>query len=671
VKSYLRRQLTLFSSTKNKVFLLCWLATIALSFALVFTQMPAEGNAQSAPGEQRTSTIIQVAPPQSSSSSASANASNSASAPVTPILGPQTSQKTAVKKVPVYRSSDFLAGYLTNQTDDIIVEGKPWINASTNVAQYQTPLGGNSFWDYWGESEKWDSTNHMWRDDQGNWHLYETETSYSANGRERTAYILVDRDGPGVMDELWFTHDASATFFRVWNIFQPAFDPAELLEWGNLQKLGNLRIEVDKKVVYDGPVVDWFSGKAQNLTPDLTKILVWRYQDFGSDGNIIPIPYQEHIKVSVSGGTGKPKWFMATGITLPKDTRLRAYSGSANAMPEDEMANQANYVLMPETFIDAQDNQQTQQFNVAPNAPAALQFGGSGKLTAMQIKIHKKYDPKNLQLRVKYGDETGIDMPLIAFFGEPDQISLHHSSPIGIIDQGDSYLFYCNYPMPYQKSMTIEISSNAATAALTLRMASSKETNNTQFRVLLKPTIKLETYGPDYAVVVPGDGKIVGLVLVTKDQEFLRIPKVYAASGKEDPSTMAWGMGYLEGNLNMFDGSGNGRLYSGQEDWVDGGYYFNSGYTTPPGGGNRPFGGVLRYREGDDGYATLFRYFNDLSAFRFKGDLHLMFGHGTWRNNFPVKYGATVYYYQEVSSGTPVALPASEYIIATGSNTLP
>jgi uncharacterized protein YjbJ (UPF0337 family) len=86
------------------------------------------------------------------------------------------------------------------------------------------------------------------------------------------------------------------------------------------------------------------------------------------------------------------------------------------------------------------------------------------------------------------------------------------------------------------------------------------------------------------------------------------------------------------------------RRRRGHEDWVDGGYYFNSGYTAPSGGGNRPFGGVLRYREGDDGYATLFRYFNDLSAFRFKSDLHLMFGHGTWKNNFPVKYGATVYY---------------------------
>ncbi len=671
MKSFLYRQLALFSSTKTKVFILCGLVIIGSIVSLVFTQLSAEGIAQAAPGESHNSTLVQVAP-RSSSSSTNANTSTSASAAVTSILGPQTSQQTAAKKIPVYRSSDFLAGYLSNQTSSIIVEGKPWINASTNVAQYQQPLGGNSFWDYWGESEKWDSTNHMWRDDRGEWHLYTAESIYLSDGKERTAYILVDRDGPGVMDELWFTHDASTTFFRVWNVFQPNVDPSELLEWGNLQKLGYLRIEVDSKIVYDGPVVDWFSGKAQRLTPELKKILVWRYQDFGSDGNIIPIPYQEHLKVSVYGGTGKPKWFMATGITLPNDTKVQSYTGSASDLPLDEMTKQAKYVLMPETWLNAQDNPQTRQFDVTPGSSAVVRFSGSGTLTAMQIKIDKKYDPKNLRLTVKYGNEAGIDMPLIAFFGEPDQISLHHSSPSGIIEQGASYLFYSNYPLPYLNGMTIEISTDGANAALTLRTAAIRESNNTQFRVLLKPTEKLEIYGPDYLVVVPGDGKMVGLVLVTKDQEFSKIPKVYTGSkGTEDPAKMAWGMGYLEGNLNIYDGTGNGRLYSGQEDWVDGGYYFNSGYTTPSGGGNRPFGGILRYREGDDGYATLFRYFNDLSAFRFKNDLHLMFGHGTWENNFPVKYGATVYYYRQVTGGNAATLPASEYVLSTGTNSSP
>jgi hypothetical protein len=189
MKSFLYRQLALFSSTKTKVFILCGLVIVSSILSLVFSQMPAEGNAQSTQTESRDTAPAQAAPPQSSSSS------NSAAAPNTPIVGPQTSQQTAQKKVPVYHSADFLAGYLSNQASSIIVEGKPWINASTNVAQYQEPLGGNSFWDYWGESEKWDSTNDTWRDDRGAWHLYSkhfTQQMARANGD-----ILVDRDGPG------------------------------------------------------------------------------------------------------------------------------------------------------------------------------------------------------------------------------------------------------------------------------------------------------------------------------------------------------------------------------------------------------------------------------------------------------------------------------------------
>ncbi|HEX7618442.1 MAG TPA: DUF2961 domain-containing protein, partial [Verrucomicrobiae bacterium] len=106
-------------------------------------------------------------------------------------------------------------------------------------------------------------------------------------------------------------------------------------------------------------------------------------------------------------------------------------------------------------------------------------------------------------------------------------------------------------------------------------------------------------------------------------------------------------MGYLEGNLMLLDGAGRNRLFGGHEDWADGGFYFNRGYTNPPGGANRPFGGILRYKDGPDGYATIFRYFDDLSAFQFQDGLQMNLGHGTWNNNFPVKFGVTAYYYEE------------------------
>ena len=142
----------------------------------------------------------------------------------------------------------------------------------------------------------------------------------------------------------------------------------------------------------------------------------------------------------------------------------------------------------------------------------------------------------------------------------------------------------------------------------------------------------------------------MGLVLESDDQELDRIPRVYAAGSTtvEDPVKRTWPMGYLEGNLTLTDGDGNSRVFGGQEDWADAGFYFNRGYTDPPGGSNRPFGGILRYKDGKDGYASLFRSSIDMSAFRSKDGLTLVFGHGTWKNNFPVRYGTTVYYYRQV-----------------------
>ncbi len=655
MKSFLRRQLVVFSQPKNNLYALCGLAMIFSIFFLVLSQLPAEGTQ----AEKQESTRLQVARPE----------------PETPPSDPPSPSTIAnqspptVKNVPVYRSFDFLAGYLDNRTYSIIVEAKPWINAATNVAQYQQERGGTTFWDYWPENEDWESPHHMWQDDDGKWHPYTKQIAIRPDGRELITYVLVDRKGPGVLDKLWFTHDSTSGFLRLLNVFLASGDTTELTEWGNLSRLGKLKIEVDDQVVFDGPIKDWFSGKAQHLTPELAQVLVWHYQQFGSDGNIIPIPYQKHIKVSVYGGVGKPKWFMATGVTLSEGTRVKPYTGSADDLPLEATTRLAKQVLEPETFLNTLDDQSTYEINVRSGSPAVLEFNGFGTVAAFQIVIKKKYDPKNLRLKVSYGNDVSIDMPLIAFFGEPDQISLHRSSPLGIIEVKDSRLFYSNYPMPFQKGLTIEFTTDGATPLpLTLRMAMVNETNNTQFRVLYRPSEKLEVSSPDYMVTVNGNGKMVGLVLVTKDQELKRIPKVYNGSAQEDLATLAWPMGYLEGNLNIFDGTGNSRLYSGQEDWADGGYYFNSGYTTPPGGSNRPFGGILRYKEGEDGYATLFRYFNDLSAFRFKDDLHLMFGHGTWENNFPVQYGATVYYYREVGDNMGATLPASEYVPVTGAS---
>ncbi len=564
---------------------------------------------------------------------------------------------TTAERVPIYDSFDFLRGYLGNSTDPIVVDAMPWDNSSLNFHEFLQPGGGTTFWDYWPDTESWNSSNHLWRDADGNWRPFTTETVKDSNGQDVVAYVLVDRPGPGVMDKLWFTHDAVHAVFG----FLHFAEPAELADWGNLARLGNLRIQVDDRIAYDGPIINWFNGDAQHLTPALQEILVWRYRQFGSSGIILPVPYETHIKVSVYGGEDKPKWFMATGMTFPKGTYVKSYD--VQDLPIDQMDALAENIIHPEDYIKSLPNQRSMDRTLAASNPLTITFQGAGTLGAMQIRLPKQSELTHLSLKVLYGNEPGIDLPLLAFFSEPGHVSLHHSAPIGLIESGDSYVLYSNLPMPYQKGMTIQISTDSKTpVSLNVQLATLDQTFDTQLRTLYDSGQQLQVFGPDYELHIDGNGKLVGLVLQTFGSDISKVPRIRSKPKEDDPEKRAWPMGYLEGNLTLSDGEGNQRFYSGQEDWAEGGFYFNIGFTSVSGGGNRPFAGILRYQQADAGYATLFRYFNDLSAFPFKNGLDLSFGHGTWNNNFSVTYAATVLYYRQVPGMSVEQLPASDHI---------
>ncbi len=553
----------------------------------------------------------------------------------------------------VYSAFDFLRDYLTNRTFAIIVDGKPWTNSTVNFEQYQEELGGVAYWDYFSEPEDWDEPSHLWQDDDGKWHPYQKQVIRDPTGQERTAYLLVDRKGPGVMDKIWFAEDA------VWMLSTPQAgrdigvidNMDDFVEWGNLDRLGNLRIEVDDQIAYAGSLRDWISGKAWQWTAELVQALTWRHREYGTSGSVLPVPYQKHLRVLVYGGSKKPKWFLATGVRFAENVRVKPYTGTKTDLPLDEMARLTRNVLQPENYIGTLDDARAFDLSVQPKSAAVIQFNGAGTINALQFRIAKKYDPKQLWMRIKNGGQIAVNLPLIAFFSDPKQLALHRSTPLGVVESDGAYWFYCNLPLPFQSGLTIELTTNSPNPlVVSARFATSRETTNTQLWVDYKETEKLSVYGADYQVKLTGDGKLVGLILVAEDQDLERIPKIYVPGKpeEEDPVKRAWPNGYLEGNLSLTDGAGDSRIYGGQEDWADGGFYFNRGYTSPPGGSNRPFGGILRYRDGKDGYATLFRYFNDLSAFRFKNGLVLSFGHGTWRNNFAVSYGTTVYYYKEI-----------------------
>ncbi|MBI4790114.1 MAG: DUF2961 domain-containing protein, partial [Chloroflexi bacterium] len=413
----------------------------------------------------------------------------------------------------VYSAFDFLRDYLTNRTYPTIVEGKPWTNSTVNFQQYPLELEGVTYWDFFSEHENWDSPSYLWQDDGGNWRPYEQTVIQNT-----TAYILLERQGPGAMDKLWFTQDA------VWMLTTeqskkdvgPIANMDEFVEWGNLEKLGNLRFDVDGRIVYDGLVRDWLSGKAWRLTPELTRILTWRHREFGSSGSILPVLYQKSLRVALYGGSKKPKWFLATGVRFPAHVAVKPYTGTAADLPPDEMTRLARNVSQPENYLNTLDNVRAFDLIVQPKSASALQFNGAGTVAALQFQIAKKDDPRQLWLRVKYGGQVAVNLPLIAFFGDQKEMVAHRSAPLGIVDSGDAFLFYSNLPLPFQNGMTIELTTNSSTpVAVSVRLVASRESAKTQLWVDYREPRKLAMYGENYRVQLKGDGKLVGLVLQT------------------------------------------------------------------------------------------------------------------------------------------------------------
>lgn len=560
----------------------------------------------------------------------------------------------------------FLSDYLQNHSYPNVVEATPWTNTTVNRWQYSQELGGVTLWDYFsskfgqGYEEDWSSSRYGWLDDQGEWQTYRKERIRNARGQEVVTYVIVDRFGTGVVDQMVFTHYSVDA--------RPSDANPDLAEWGDLARLGRLRIEVDEKIAYDVPIEDWFSGNALCLSADLAKLFFWRYRDFGSNGSIVPIPYQNHIKISVYGGVEKPKWFTFTGVMLPKGTPVKPFSGCLDAATQDAIRSLSPNVTNPESYIDqlgqvieSQDlrtgitGKNVSDSPTQPEGQASrLELSGQGTLTALQFRVPKQADITALDLQVKYGTAIAINMPLMAFFSDEDRIVKHRSTPLGVIDDPrdpNGYLFYCNYPLPYQDGITIEVTTRSQPVNLQVRYARSAEVAKTQLRVVyddFRSHPPLTSLGPDYTVTLPGSGKLVGVVLATRDQRF-DSKTIPGPPPDVFQGTIVFPMGYMESNVTLRDGRGLTRIYSGLEDFADGGYVFDSDQGS--GAKNLPFAGVLAFswKPPESGYFTMFRYFNDLSAFRFKKGLTLSFQHGTWKNTYPLRYGVAVFYYSEIN----------------------
>ncbi len=512
---------------------------------------------------------------------------------------------------------------------------RPWLNSTTNIAWHTTlPWGGVTYADRFYDERPWTSKEHLWQDDQGDWHEYE---------KRGDEYILVKRNGPGVVNRLWFSYDDASQLTD----FQK-LDPRNYnyMTWGNLDKLGFLKITIDGQVVFNRPITEYFSGKPFGIPDQIGELINWKVPEMGSVGSLLKLSYAKSVEISVYRGE-QPRFFAIDGLTFPLTTKVIPFTGRPTDYSKLATPLLSRIIKNPDVYLNTVGQKPESRLLKTNTKDGSIDFPGTGTIEAIQLKVPKHVDQGKLTLRIRYGSETAVSMPLIAFFGEKDRLSFHKSFPLSIIEDGDSILYVGNLPLPFDQGMALEVHhADGQRVDIAAQYVRSNRTVPSRLYVDFGSDEKLLANGPNYVRTVVGSGKVVGMVLTTKDQCQMCVRREYFDNGIE-VVFFPHQFGFLEGNVEIDTGKGT-LIHSSIEDFFNGGIYWNLFHQGVP---NQPYthhSGLLSGQwDGAKPFGTFYRYFHGTDGIEFTNALKVSMQHGVFNNNWPVTYALTIYYYKD------------------------
>jgi hypothetical protein len=452
------------------------------------------------------------------------------------------------------------------------------------------------------------------------WEQYKKETGPDG----KPEYVLVDTEGPGVISYMAFTQwDNDQNNHGPFDINDP-----ELVIWGGISDLGNIRISIDGKSTLDVPVKSLISGEAIPGTAGLC----WRHGETGTNGCAIPITFGKSIRIAT---TGRPRWPYLAVTKFPPETKVKSFDGTIDlALLSQFEQSRQDPARLPEL-----NNLAKKEINQAVNkdAPLVAAFESAGTLGGFQVNVPKGAEG-DLWLQVLYNDEDepAISLPLRNFFTSDQQMVAFDSQFLGVKELKDSWFFYSNLPIPFgQKGGKVIITRNSDDPVnLASSFFLSKNTSPERLRMWVDPGTRLEPGSPKYEIKLNGKkGKVVALFLDTKDFDL------------DKTSNPKWRANYMESDVEIIaDGERRGVI-AGLEDLFNGGYYFR--WWAPWQWGRALPGGLLWVDSRDDPRgAGFFRLFPG-SEVTFENDLTLSFEHGFAGTDAGVTYAAKVVYYSQ------------------------
>ena len=286
-------------------------------------------------------------------------------------------------------------------------------------------------------------------------------------------------------------------------------------------------------------------------------------------------------KVYDSGLIGYPKlegrlepkslFYQVTYLRLPNETPVQPFRRDLTTKQQQELERVLEAwtnLGQPPQPTDADKDIHGDQEIDAGGTVVLAELDGPGKITSLKMRVESD-DARILRraiLKVFYDghEQPAVWAPVGDFFGTGFGEVEFKSLLYGMTDEG----YYCFFPMPFSKSIRIEIengSKKPATVTYEITHASLPAERVPPGRFCAQWRADIGREGSLYTVLeTRGRGKFVGFNLsassVGGDIGYLEGNEQFVVDGEEQPSTVG----------------------TGTEDYFNGGWYYNEGLFTRP-----------------------------------------------------------------------------------------
>jgi hypothetical protein len=416
--------------------------------------------------------------------------------------------------------------------------------------------------------------------------------------------VLLDLKGPGTVYRLWvtgFANDARIKFY---------FD-------GETTPRVNMLL------------CDLFAG----INPPFVTPLVGNNRvSSGGFYSYIPMPFQQNIKITVSGIGGLFYYNIGYHVYSP-DTAVTTWAISEDSTAAREMWNRVGQ----DPKDDLGNTPNSGVINLAAGAAQTLvDIHGPRSLSSIKLRVPGVTPGQsvatdilnNVWLRIYWDDETNpsVFAPLGAFFAI-GRFGFYETRSLAVgIDASDNLYVY--FPMPFEKRAVVQLVSQRTVRSDNIVY----EIKHKAFADSLRNVGYFKTqFG--FQSRNAGDGKDVVLLDTAGSGHLVGV--VLSMQGRMD-------FNFLEGDERIFvDGSPTPAIHgTGVEDFFNGGWYFENGTFTLPLHGN-----TFQATQNGYGKTAAYRFFLQ-DAIPFKKHLKVSIEHGGTNDADEDIWSLAFYYHQ-------------------------